>query len=326
MQPRYVAGLLFLASSLAAAAQATCNPNALPAAAKQVEAVRHALRAAAVPTSDPAVPAPIAAQLLQLKSALADAADAAFACAAPSVADAGMKATLAEALKANRSGSVEETSEELPGNREQGAYGSDLAVEVFQLFNQPRIFEVTFRFGIECGDDNLLLVFQAPSERSGTWHEALRWGTSAYNNVGDALGDFIMLTPLTGEYKHPTWRFLVAHGHPGCAARPRPSTFSLDLLTPTADPAKPTVSWHFDHPYTEGLFAPRLATTEDTIEFRLTPIPPEPAKHPVKPTAQRAAPRQGKTSSPEVYRFHLEAGGQIVPTEAQPDQAATPNH
>ena len=168
----------------------------------------------------------------------------------------------------------------LKNNKETGAYGSNLAVQVLPLTSDPRYVEVDLRYGIECGDDNLLLVFKAGRDTPGTqWTEVLRWGAPHYSTVADAYGDFMLLTPLTGFAKQRNWRFVVVHGQPGCIATPSsstppeagPSRFDLDLLEPSTDPAQPRIVWHLEQPYTRGQ-APRLATTEDTLslEFRAT--------------------------------------------------------
>ncbi len=302
-------GLLALGFTIPVAAQTSCTPDALGSAAKTVATIRHQLHGQAVPAGDPHVSPEIAAHLAQLKNALALSAQAAFACANGAAAPEQLQKTLANALHANVAAATE--TAETRNKQDIGAYGSDLSVQVFQLFGRPKFFEVDFRYGIECGDDHLLMVFDAADDSaSSTWQERLRWGAPSYTTVGDAIGDFAMLTPLTGSYKTPTWRFVVAHGHPSCPGNAsRPSRFDLDLLSPTGDPAKPHVDWHFEHAYTEDHTTPRLATTEDTVDFRLL--------HERKET--KAA--KGTPAQPlEIYRFHLTAGGQLEPVPAAVDE------
>jgi hypothetical protein len=297
-------GLLACTATLPVAAQTSCSTSHLSAAATNVTAIRHKLHAQSTPADDGTVPAPVAAQLGELKDALADAAAAAFACAPASASAEQLQSGLAKALHANEATGPEALPQTKDG-KDLGAYGSELAVQVFELFGTPRLFEVDFRYGIECGDDNLLLVYEAASDAAPDgWHRQLRWDAATYNSVGDALGDFVLLTPLSGDPQHPTWRYLVAHGHPGCGATPRPSHFDLDLLTPTINAGKPQLAWHFEHPYTQGAVIPRLATTEDTIEFRLTPGPPS------EVSEKAAAP----VEHPEVYRFHMTTDGRIEPS------------
>lgn len=305
-------GLFALGSAIPGAAQSSCTPDALASAAKAVMAVRHELHGQAVPESDPNVPPAIAAQLDQLKDALGRVAEAVFACTNGASTPEHLQQALADVLHANVASATDTV--ETRNKKDYGAYGSDLSVQVFQLFGRPKIVEVDFRYGIECGDDHLLMVFQAASDSaSSLWQERLRWSAPGYSSVGDAMGDFVMLTPLTGSYKAPSWRFVVAHGHPGCGRGPRPSHFDLDLLRPTADPAKPTVDWHFEHAYTEDHIVPRLATTEDTLEFRIV--------HGDKP-GKAGSPG----SSPEIYRFHLTTDGRLepAPTGEGEDSSGTP--
>ena len=298
--------LLAIAPTLPLAAQTACTPSALETAAQTVADIRHTLHDHAVPAQDASVPSAIAAQLLQLKNALAQAADAAFACAPASTGPDPLQTTLANALHASPTRAAESTA--VTRNKQDiGAYGSDLSVEVFQLTNTPKFFEVDFRYGIECGDDNLLLVYEAaPATNAPGWQLRLRWDTPAYRNVADALGDFVMLTPLTGDFRHPFWRFIVAHGHPGCGPTPRPTHFDLDLLTPSDDPAKPSITWHFDHAYTlTPTTLPRLATTDDTIDFRIQSTDPRKVR--------------ARTNSPkgeEIYRFRLAGNGHVEPLPA----------
>lgn len=292
--------LLVLGSAIPMAAQSSCSPDALAKAARQVAALRHQLHGESVPESDPAVPQGIATLLQELKGALGDTANAVFACSNGAASPDQLEKTLADALHANvptATGSVETRN-----RKDYGAYGSDLSVQVLQLFGRPKFVEVDFRYGIECGDDNLLMVYEAANDSaSSAWTERLQWGAPGYTQVGDAIGDFVMLTPLTGSYKSPSWRFLVAHGQPGCTRGARASHFDLDLLSPTADPATPHVDWHFEHAYTEDRAVPRLVTTEDTIDFRIS--------HEAKAAAKG-------TASAEVYRFHLTGDGHLEPAPA----------
>ncbi len=301
MRASHRLGLLAFGFAIPAAAQTSCTPDALTSTARTVAAVRHKLHEQSVPENDPNVPAQVAAQLGQLKQALASSAEAVFACANGSASPEALQKQLADALHADVASAT--GTVETRGKRDYGAYGSDLSVQVFQLFGRPKFVEVDFRYGVECGDDNLLMVFEAADDNaSSPWHENLNWSAPTYTKVGDALGDFAMLTPLTGSYKSPSWRFLVAHGHPGCGAG-RDSHFDLDLLSPTADPAKPKLDWHFERAYTEDHVVARLDTTEDSVEFRI--------QHEGK------AGKGGTSANPvETFRFHLAANGQLEPVSA----------
>ena len=295
-------------------APAACPASALPKAANTVATLRRELHAVAVGEFDPAVPAPVVTQITQLKTALAAAAEAAVACVSPSVTPEALENTLASAPHANLTGETETVLVTRAG-KDLGAYGSDLAVQVFPLATSPRTLEINFRFGIECGDDNLLLVFR---QENSSWREILRWGAPAYTDVSGALGDFILLTPITGLAPNTNWRAVVAHGQPGCAANNPHSHFDLDLLQPTADPDHPTIAWHFERPYRRG-DTPRLATTEATLTFELLPPAPDTNKVAAQPSAS-TPPKQPA----QIYRFRISNDNQVTTIDWAPE-TATPS-
>ncbi len=310
--------LLGLAFAFPATAQSSCSPSDLSAAAKAVAQIRHELHEQAVPENSPRVPAVVGAQIVALKEQLAKAAEAVFSCAGASDSPDELQKRLAEALHANLSDAAE-TSIETRDKRDLGAYGSDLAVQVFPLGGSPPYDEVDFRFGIECGDDNLLLVFANAkpetthsADAPANWGEVLRWGAPAYALNSAAYGDFVMMTPLSGFPGQRNWRFVVAHGQPSCGAADGPSRFDLDILQPTAEPASPHVVWHLERPYLRNQ-VPRLSTTEDTLTFELAP--PErsarTAKAPVGTGTYRY--RVGKDNQVEAI-----ATSDVVPTPQAP--------
>ena len=268
---------LGLALSASASAQQRCDPAALPHAAQEVAEVQTLLSKAAVPENDPKVPGEIAAQLTRLKDALQHTARAAFACAPGDAEPETLQKTLGEALHAHTSPVA--STIETRGNKDLGTYGADLSVQVFPLGGSPRYYEVDFRYGIECGDDNLLLVFASGGDsESGDdkphdpapWHQLLRWDAPRYNTVGDAFGDFILMTPLSGLPGQRNWRFVVAHGEPSCGSADAPSHFDLDLLEPALDSPRPDRVWHLNGGYLRS-DNPQLSTTEDTLSFQLSP-------------------------------------------------------
>ena len=289
-------------------AQGACVSGALANAARTAMTVRHQLHGEAVSQMDPEVPATIASQLSQLKVALTEAADAAFACASGAADPEEIQKTLATALHANLTG-ASETVYVTKTKKDVGAYGSDLAVQVFPLFDSPRYYEVDFRYGVECGDDNLLLVYEGDS---GGWKQVLRWGAPSYSTVADAYGDFVLLTPLSGFPGQRNWRFVVAHGQPGCNGMFGHSRFDIDLLEPAADPSQPRVVWHLERPYVRSQ-VPRLATTEDTLSFEL--LPPE------RKTARGARPPAGPGES---FRYRVTRDNKVEPLERTPDAGREP--
>ncbi len=311
------------AQALPAPAQSVCSPGALPQAARAVAAIRQQLHGVAVGELDPVVPPAVAMQLGRLKDALSQAAAVAMACGSANVTAESLQNTLATALHANLS-DADETVLVTPAHKDLGAYGSDLQVQVLPLSNAPATFEIDFRYGVECGDDNLLLVYCHAAAATDGWGEVLRWDAPAYRNVSDAFGDFVLLTPLVGLPETPNWRAVVAHGHPGCATTEHTSHFDLDLLQPTADPAHPTVAWHLEQPYRRG-DTPRLATTENSLTFEL--LPPEPEKQ--KPGQNPGGhPTTGSSTGPrlpaQLYRYRITADNQVHTVGAAPKSSPTP--
>lgn len=289
--------LLPIVTSAAAGAQNSCVPKALPDASAAVARIRHTLHEEAVGEDDPRIPPAIGDNILQLKAALATAAEAAFACAPDDATPESLEGTLANALHANAAGG--DTPVELRNGKETGLYGSDLGVQVFTLYSSPKYIEVDFRYGLSCGDDNLLLVFVKGSS-PGPWREVLHWGAPHYSDVGDAYGDFILMTPVAGFPSDRNWRFVVAHGSPACDAGKNVSHFTLDLLEPTPDSADPHVAWHLEHPYGRGE-VPRLSTTEDTLTFQLSA--PE----------GKGAKQNSSSSLATSYRFHVSKDNKVEP-------------
>ncbi len=308
-----------------------CDRGTLPEAAKAVATVRHGLHMETVRELDPAVPATIAAKLAQLKNALAQAAEAAMACAGPATTPEALQAKLAAALHANLP-AESETEPVTASGKDLGAYGSDLNVQVLPLSNTPRYLEVDFRYNVECGDDHLLLVYKladgrAENNADGTnWQQVLRWDATDYKEVSDAFGDFILLTLLPGSPAKPNWRFVVAHGQPGCSANDDRSRFDLDLLEPGNNPTHPQVAWHMERSYRRA-DTPRLGTTEDTLTFELVPPAPSPGlRNPSAPSPTIAPARQ-------IYRYRVSSDNQVqaigtapepaTPSRAVPTQAST---
>lgn len=287
-----------------------CSSTALPDAAKAVISVRHQLHGVAVGELDPAVPPSVAAQLGQLKDALTASAVAVVSCSPAGITPQALQEALAAALHANLA-NASDTVLVTPAHKDLGAYGSDLEVQVLPLSNAPRHLEINFRFGIECGDDNLLLVFR---QDSGHWQFILRWDAPAYAHVGDAFGDFVLLTPLTGLPGAANWRAVVAHGRPTCPAEDHPdarSRFDLDILQPGTDPAHPAVVWHLDRPYAQT-DTPRLGTTEDTLTFELVPAPP-----PTQPGQRKS---DGSIHpAAQIYRYRIDSNNKVQPIDSAPD-------
>ncbi len=307
---------------LSSSAQTACVPDALPKAAAAVATIRRGLHGVAVGELDPVVPAPVAAQLGRLKDALEAAGNAAVACSPPNSTAEALQGVLARALRANLADAAEGVSVTTEG-KELGAYGSDLQVQVLPLSSAPRTLEIDFRYGIECGDDNLLLVYRQASAPDSRWRKVLRWDAPGYTEVSDAFGDFVLLTPLPGTVGQSNWRAVVAHGRPGCSTTEGSSQFDLDILQPDpepgTDPARPEVVWHLEQPYAR-LAKPRLATTEDSLTFEL--LAPQPQTQTPKSVARKPAGSQINPSAPQpvqIYRYRVTADSRVQAIAGAPE-------
>ncbi len=298
-------GLLIAGFPLPLVAQTDCSKARLAHAESEVATLRQQLHTQAVRMDDPLIPNSVKIRMMQLKSALEEVATTILDCASGSATPDQLQKELADALQISPSASAVSDAE-TDGKRDIGAYGADLSVRVLELFGTPHIIEVDFRYGIECGDDHVLLVFsRATEEATGSWQEQIRWDAPRYSSISDAFGDFVLLTPLPGSAQYPQWRYLVAHGRPSCGDVPRPSEFDLDLLTPTADAKKPKVDWHFEHGYMQNGGTPRLVTTEDTVDFSVVP----------RQGGEKDGIAVPLAASPETFRFHLTSEGRLEPVQ-----------
>jgi len=189
-----------------------------------------------------------------LKDALAAVTDARMACTHDDSQGAdAVQGDLAAALQANQ-----------PPNNQVRAdapvYGSSLVVNVQRTATSPAMLLVQWGFGIECGDDNLLLAY---AFRNGSWLLLMRWQSKDYDKISDAYGDSFAYTALPG----PTPRLVVFHGTPWCTSRW--SGFGLDVLEPGKSVDTPHVLFHHGDGYVRGDFETVLKPRPDGFELRV---------------------------------------------------------
>jgi hypothetical protein len=163
------------------------------------------------------------------------------------------------------------------------AYGADLKVSVSTPQVAPQLRLIDYRFGIECGDDNVLLVYEPSKEnaeivsateaRAGSgipdgFVRALRWQAAPYEQISGAFGDFFQYVVLPGsngtDLNGHAWRLAVAHGIPWCSSTM--SGFKMDLLEPREGTAH--VVWHDQETYRRGDFDPRMTLRGIGFELR----------------------------------------------------------
>jgi hypothetical protein len=142
-------------------------------------------------------------------------------------------------------------------------YGSHLSLSVARPTAQSQLLSVKFTFGINCGDDNMLLIYE---RRNGRWSRVLLWQSGNYSTSAGAFGDFFsFLFVPRGE---PVgWVLAVAHGMPWCTSRW--SGFDLDVIQPSHGEMPQEVLFHREAGYVrseEVEMMPRAAG----FELRLT--------------------------------------------------------
>ena len=225
----------------------------------QQELLRTAVRADDMETD---VPATVAAQIVALKEALARTSDAVLSEAAPDASARSVEAALQGAMPPGTA-DVGVSAPRAPVRTVAGVYGGELAATVTAL--EPGLLMVQHRFSIECGDDNVLLVY---SNASGRWKRVVRWQALAYDNISGAFGDVFEARLLRTRHNgNPV--LLVVHGTPWCTSTM--SGFAMDLLEVPRAAGAPVEKalWHVSHGY-RRLDEPELKVkvTPDGFEVR----------------------------------------------------------
>ncbi|MGA2571499.1 MAG: hypothetical protein ABSF23_13350 [Terracidiphilus sp.] len=279
--------LLLLALPVALAAQPCAQPD-LKAPTQQVKAVQSQLLAFKLESDmDEDVPSELQDQIGALKDAFAALANAAVECSPASVDPKSLETTLAKLLDANQP-EVQEVYDPKKPPRLDLIYGADLRVKVTRPQSEPQLLLVEFNFGICCGFDSVLLAYE---QSGGAWDQVLRWQSPAYDNIGDAFGDFFdyEVLPKAGS---KNWLIAVAHGHPWCTSNM--SAFDVDLLQPPANQA------------------PQQTLSHRKLDYRRDTDPvmkAEPGGFELRMTGDSID--INTIMRPVIYRFHLE-GSQLV--------------
>jgi hypothetical protein len=257
--------LALLTFAATCAAQKPCVPGTVPQAAQQATFAQAELRKASYEEMDTKNPAATNTYTRDLKDALTRTSDAVFACAASDVNLGTLQDTLAKALNANppqpAGGSVQKND---PRYTEfLGSYGHNLQAHVSRPANVSGLLAVQFSINIECGNDNMLLVYAL---RDGSWKRQLRWQANKLDQISDAFGDFFLTAFLPGQ--NGEWRVAVAHGTPWCTSRF--TAFAIDVLAPDTNADVPRILWHTKRDYSRGGdFEPTLKAAENTFDLRL---------------------------------------------------------
>lgn len=277
-------------SCAGALAQASAQPGLQPGAAPCDQALHRAaslvlesqkkLPGQRVEDMSTEVPAALRQQITGFKDTLAASTDAILHCETVDTPAQQLETELAREFHANQklpsptnAGSGKATTETQNGN-----YGADLKVSVSTPQAAPKLRLIDYQFGIECGNDNVLLVYE-PSKKNAEivssngvkadsgmpdgFVRALRWQSDSYDQISGAFGDFFQYAVLPATNGKP-WRLAAAHGMPWCTSTM--SGFQMDLLEPQDGTAH--VVWHDQQTYRRGDFDPRMTLRGNGFELR----------------------------------------------------------
>ena len=213
------------------------------------------------------VPPVVQQQLLRFKQALVNVVDAAVLC------HTGTSTALQAALH-TAIGATPPQIGTVPGSPGSGTaekevssevYGKDLTIALTHPGQRSDLLAAQVSFSIQCGDDNLLLLYQ----REGPlWRRVLRWQSPPYQEISGAFGGAFLFGLLPGSGGTP-WRIVATHGTDWCTSRF--SGASIDLLEPAPDGAAPRILWHTERSLSRGDFATVLKIHGDNLgdEFEI---------------------------------------------------------
>ncbi len=237
MKPALIARAVF-AGAVVLALDACCAPETplgLDAQTAAIKTLQSDLLAVAVANrgDDPDVPPAARDDISELKSRLAGLTDAYLAVRPNELDPSSVEGELATMLSANRSSAPKPRG--MSSEAVSGLYGANLEVKVA---GQPDVLTVAYRFGIDCGSDALLLVYQ---HNENAWKRALRWQAAPYDLISGAFGDGFQYRLLPGEVSG-AWRIAAVHGYPWCSSNF--SEFAVDVLQPQPGTDQPAIIFH----------------------------------------------------------------------------------
>jgi len=254
--------LLFsLASTIAAAAkESPCTVTQYRTQHEAAVRVREAARSLATieaATMETDVPPEAQIRIPKLKAAVQDFVPTVFACL-PDDQDARP----VERLLNRMAGVADLSPNDQPSDINKplsGFYGTPVHFEVTAQGNNREVFGVLAAFGVECGDDAVLFVF----EREGkTWIEKITATSNPYKSVGDAWGDLQYSISPPDPTGH--WFVLLARDHPWCSSRF--NGIEIRILRPGATPGQPVVILNVNDGLNRGDINTRLSAKADMAE------------------------------------------------------------
>jgi hypothetical protein len=251
-------GLLLLILTPTIWAQNPCSKTIVDNATK-AKAIRKKLLAIEVKELDMDIPAAAGAMILRLKDALAETIDAVMKCQAANADPKAIERQFAEALDVNQ---PEKPFHPAAGPISSEVYGADWTISVRRPTNKPELIQAEAHFGIECGYDSILMIYE---HQHGSWQRLLRWQSKEYKHIGGAFGDFFDSVILPQSGLGASMLVAVAHGTPWCTSRF--SRFAIDVLQPGKD--LPQVLFKMEESFSRGDIGHSLKATRDGFELRI---------------------------------------------------------
>jgi hypothetical protein len=229
---RKLFGLLFLAAlcgTASAAWAADCPQRDVSESVAQVAEARDVLQALPIGDGQQTDVSPAARQaIMSMKSQLSQLVSAYVRCLPQTVDPKNIEQELtrrtALATKPGPSGAGQPS-------RDAARYGDGLR---FAVRRQQHLLAVVAQFGIECGDDGVLLIFAFDK---GAWSEVLFAQSRPYKSVGDAWGSFDYAISPPDE--HRRWYVLTKNVAPWCSSTW--SSIRYSLLRPVPGSTAPKI-------------------------------------------------------------------------------------
>lgn len=148
-------------------------------------------------------------------------------------------------------------------NDTDGRYGRDLEITANHPGTEPQLLAVTITFGIPCGEDSMLLIYE---HQAGKWQQAVRWQSQDYSQISDSFGDFFQFVVLPTN-QPGQWVVATAHGTSWCSSRW--SAFALDLVQPKRDGSPQRTLEHIEDGYVRFEKEVIFKYRPDGFEFRV---------------------------------------------------------
>jgi hypothetical protein len=257
-----ICGFLLLGLFSSCWAGQSCTPGAVQRSVAEAKAIQSRLLANNVKDMDPEVSGAIQQQIRAIKEALATTVDTYMRCQGKNEIKARqLQNELAVLLGANAPEKPRQYTPENTSLMDDQVYGGDLKVAVARPVNESQLMAVELSFGIECGDDTILLIYE---QNNGVWHRSVRWNSDDYGEISGAFGDFFQYVVMPSG-PPMGWVVAVAHGHPWCTSRW--SAFDLDVIEPAQGTATQRLLFHKQDGYVRET-DPVMKVKSDGFELR----------------------------------------------------------